>query len=366
MNTVIRCSTSLNLFSASSRSVQDWSAHARLLERGGFDLVRLDDEVDRANDGAPSATALAAVDGLLAAGTGFELALSVPLADADPQRWAEHLTRLNRLSGGRVACALEPPREQAGSVSRARSLSLPRAEVFVETLKEHGGVHAGKAIREAGHRVPVLASVQGSARDKAFAARHAQAAIVSGKDVRQLTVDIADLRLLGEEMGRGREPLASLLAVEIVTARSSEEAQVRQQRIHDQQQWLRNHANPNHGRNDATASVLRAVGTPDVVTRQLLQWVDATEAAGIHVLELPEFDLLPDFVNRVVPELQARGRYRSDRAPELWSGHRDLGQSVSTSGTTPPPIRYLLTSARRAESTPLRRARPPWVAFLRH
>jgi alkanesulfonate monooxygenase SsuD/methylene tetrahydromethanopterin reductase-like flavin-dependent oxidoreductase (luciferase family) len=367
MNTTIHCSTSLSLGDLPTDSIHDWTAVARLLERGGFDLVCVSDAVADASLPSPSADALAAVEALLSASTYLHVALRVRVAEADPQRWADYLVRLRRSHGNRFACALDLACDEPAAGSRMGRLATPRADVFLEALKEYSGVHAGKSPSAASPLpMPLLALIRGGARDKSFAARHAQAVVVAGSELRALGVDIADMGLLSEEAGRRRERPISLLTADVITAASNEEAQTKAERAREQQRWWQEHVASAH-RERGPHAALRCVGTPDVVARQLIQWVDATEARGVHLAGVSPIETLQDFVELVVPELRARDRHRLDYA----HGTRLLTDHTLPNPVAPNPPTHthpaLVPEAphRRSMAVTHHRLRSRWAAFLR-
>jgi alkanesulfonate monooxygenase SsuD/methylene tetrahydromethanopterin reductase-like flavin-dependent oxidoreductase (luciferase family) len=69
-----------------------------------------------------------------------------------------------------------------------------------------------------------------------------------------------------------------------------------------------------------------ATGTPDQIADTILEWVDAGVADGFNLMP----DVLPEgfdaFVEHVVPELQRRGRFRTEYEATTLRGHLGLAE----------------------------------------
>lgn len=68
------------------------------------------------------------------------------------------------------------------------------------------------------------------------------------------------------------------------------------------------------------------IGTPSDVADQIEAWVDGGAADGFNIMAPILPDGLQDFTDLVVPELQRRGRFRSDYAASTLRGHLGLSK----------------------------------------
>jgi len=68
------------------------------------------------------------------------------------------------------------------------------------------------------------------------------------------------------------------------------------------------------------------VGTPESIADRILHWVDHEGADGFNLMPPALPDSLDDFVDHVVPILQARGRFRSEYTHATLRGHLGLSR----------------------------------------
>ncbi len=246
-----------------------------------------------------------------------------------------------------------------GAVRRDRA-----ARVFADPAKVHRITHRGRFYEVDGYhlaepspqRTPVLFQAGSSRRGQAFAARHAECVFISSgsrEGTRQL---VAALRRQAAEAGRDPGALKIFMGVTVVVGRSEAEAR-------DKYADYARHASPGAGLAHFAAgtgvdyaafalddeitpadgskprgiesSLQRAtdgrrgttvrdllgqmtlggryatiVGDPVQVADALTGWIDDTDIDGFNLTRTVTPESYEDFIDLVVPELQARGRYK--------------------------------------------------------
>jgi FMN-dependent oxidoreductase (nitrilotriacetate monooxygenase family) len=235
------------------------------------------------------------------------------------------------------------------------------ARVFADPSKVHRVRHEGAHYKVDGYhlsepsiqRTPVLYQAGSSGRGQRFAARHAECVFISSlnKDIARSTV-----RSLREEVvraGRRAEDVKIFAGASVVTARTNREAQEKHAeyrehasreaglahfaastgvdysrfgldepirygasnaiesaaRTAQQQQWTRRELLSQFdlgGRHPAI------VGDAATVADELQGWIDDTGIDGFNLSRIVAPETHADFVDLVVPELQNRGRYKTE------------------------------------------------------
>jgi FMN-dependent oxidoreductase (nitrilotriacetate monooxygenase family) len=208
-------------------------------------------------------------------------------------------------------------------------------------------------------RTPVLFQAGSSSRGREFAARHAECVFVSGPSAKVIAPRVAAIRKAAEPFGRGRESIKIFSMMTVILGATEAEAQAKlaEQRalaspegglvlmsgwtgvdfaqfdLDDEVRHVENDAGRTAMDNITRADPSRrwtvrevgqhvalggigplVVGTPVQVADVLEAWVDETDVDGFNLA----FTLMPgsfaDIVDQLVPELQARGRYKRDYA----------------------------------------------------
>ena len=223
--------------------------------------------------------------------------------------------------------------------------------------------HVGERYRVAGphlaaptrQRTPVIFQAGSSPAGRRFAARHAEAQFVLSSTPEQTEALVADTRRLAVEAGRRADDLAFFLGLSFVVGSTEEEAlrkeaeideylsadgfllhsnlgfdpetgqpldpatplsAVRTEAGQSHLQWLREIA----GDRDPTIADLarlsarlrgRVVGTPEQIADVLADW-QQRGIDGINVMNWTIPQSYEEFVDHVVPELQARGLARTE------------------------------------------------------
>jgi long-chain alkane monooxygenase len=210
-------------------------------------------------------------------------------------------------------------------------------------------------------RTPVLYQAGTSARGVEFAAKHAECVFVNGQSKAAVRAAVADLRAAAERIGREPASLRIFSGISVVTAATERLA-------HEKLDDYRRHASPEaglahfasstgidlsrfdpdepiaHVQTESIQSAVDAisrkstsgawtvrrlleqmslggryhpvVGSPSQVADELLAWVDETGIDGFNLTRTVMPESFEDFVDLVVPELQTRGRYKTDYDPE--------------------------------------------------
>ena len=222
-------------------------------------------------------------------------------------------------------------------------------------------------------RTPVLYQAGTSSRGKAFAARHAEAVFLLPRDDQQAREEIADLRRLAVEAGRGPDHVKAFVGAEVVVAPTQAEAEDKVALLQEHRD-LEGHlvlfsgwagidlsgddtdAFLEYKAGDAMQTFERMwsegedrkkvgelvqhlsrpendnrfiAGTPEQVADRLEEFIDTTDADGINLIQHLSPGTFVDFVDLVVPELQRRGRYRTAYTPGETLRERLFGEGNS-------------------------------------
>ncbi|MGG2046917.1 LLM class flavin-dependent oxidoreductase [Burkholderia gladioli] len=247
-----------------------------------------------------------------------------------------------------------------GAVRRDRE-----ARVFADPAKVHRIRHRGRFYEVDGYhlaepspqRTPVLFQAGSSGRGQQFAARHAECVFVSSGSRAGTRKLVAELRRQAAEAGRDPAGLKIFMGVTVIVGRTEAEAR-------EKFAEYARHASPEAGlahfaagsgidysrfdlddviAPDGTkkprgieSSVQRVTdGRPDFTVRDLLGqmalggryativgdasqvadaligWIDETDIDGFNLARTVTPESYEDFIELVIPELQARGRYKT-------------------------------------------------------
>jgi FMN-dependent oxidoreductase (nitrilotriacetate monooxygenase family) len=233
---------------------------------------------------------------------------------------------------------------------------------YIEPSRVHAIAHQGEHFKVPGihlcepspQRTPVLFQAGASARGQQFAARHAECVFISGPTPSVLRRYVEGVRQASTAAGRSRDQVLIYAQALLIVAPTHAEAQARfaeYRRYVDLDAalallsgWtgidfagLDPDAPIEYVENDAGRTALAAftaadpnrrwtvreaaefvglggrgpvlVGDPVEVADQLEQWLDQTGIDGFNLTYAVQPDDLTQVVERVVPELQRRGRY---------------------------------------------------------
>lgn len=239
------------------------------------------------------------------------------------------------------------------------------AGIYADPQKVHPIQHQGKYFTVPGaaltepsaQRTPLIFQAGASSRGQAFAGRHAEAVFVGGlrPDLTRFVTD--KIREQAEAQGRHRDDIKIYAMLSVVVAETEEEAQEKYREYLsyvdleasqaiiggwsgvDLSQFDEDEA-LNYIKTDSIQSFLTPftlqskdkkwtreeiakhcalggmgdviVGSPESVADQLEEWVDEGGLDGINLAYHVSPGSFEDFVEYVVPELQKRGRYRTE------------------------------------------------------
>ena len=243
----------------------------------------------------------------------------------------------------------------------------------------HDGVHykldALHISEPSPQRTPVLYQAGSSPAGRAFAARHAECVFISGPSKKVIGPRVAAIRKLASEAGRNPAAILIFAMMTVILAPTDSEAQAKladYRRYADPEGALTlmsgwtgvdfsrfdpdqvvEHVNSEAGRT-AMENITRAdpdrrwtvrevaehvsiggigpviAGSPATVADQLEQWIDDTGVDGFNMAFAVRPETFVDIVDMLVPELQRRGRYKTEYAKgplrEKLFGRPRLGQ----------------------------------------
>lgn len=232
--------------------------------------------------------------------------------------------------------------------------------IYTDPAKVRYINHAGPRFKVAGphlcqpsrQRTPVLYQATGSHAGKEFAARHAEAVFTGGINADAVRANIADMRARLVRHGRKPTDIKFITGAGIITGRTDEQVAAKlalyqknmsvegrlahsMSRI-DYTRYPRTERladiiarkDPGHDQiaprfkpEQTVGDVLDQLGginygryfvagTPKVVADAIEKWLDEDGIDGINLVQYHSYDTARDFVEYVVPELRARGRYR--------------------------------------------------------
>jgi len=247
----------------------------------------------------------------------------------------------------------------------------------VRTVRHQGPYYQLEAIHlsePSPQRTPLLFQAGASARGLRFAARHAEALFLPNQGLQGTAQLVQQLNGSLQAQGRTRDSYRLLTSLEVVVGRDADEAR-------DKYADYARHARPQaalvqlasatgidfaryapdepirpDGLGEGIQSIVRSlaqsaghgpdgavtvrelltqmplggrispiVGSPDEVVAALLHWADHTGVDGFNLVRTVTPECFVDFIDLVVPRLQALGRYKTAYAPgtlrEKLTGH---------------------------------------------
>lgn len=270
-----------------------------------------------------------------------------------------------------------------------------KAHVYTDPDRVRPVVHQGRHYQlDAIHlcepspqRTPVLYQAGTSAKGKDFAARHAECVFVSGPSERVIAPRVADLRRLAIAQGRSSDSLRIFSLMTIVLGSTEADAQAKyadyrayareegaltlvsgwtgvdlsQLALDDEVRHVATEAGRTALENITRADPTRVwtvrevaehvaiggigpvvVGTPEQVADALEDWMAKTDVDGFNLALAIAPETFVDIVDHLVPELQRRGRYKSDYPPGtlreklFGQGPRLPANHIATSYRFPP------------------------------
>ncbi|MBB1582953.1 LLM class flavin-dependent oxidoreductase [Serratia sp. OS31] len=245
-----------------------------------------------------------------------------------------------------------------GSWEDGAVLADRQRRIYADAQKIHKVIHRGEFYQVEGYhlsspspqRTPLLFQAGSSSRGIQFAARHAECTFVNHATPAVMKAQVDKLRYAAVAAGRQRQDLKVFMGVGVIVAPTAAEAQDKYR------EYLR-YASPEAGLahfssstgidlsrfglddpiqtgpTQAIQSVTQTyrgwtrrqlleqhamggryplvVGDPQQVADALLQWIDLADIDGFNLTRIVNPGSYRDFIDLVVPELQARGRYKT-------------------------------------------------------
>jgi long-chain alkane monooxygenase len=272
--------------------------------------------------------------------------------------------------------------------------------VFTDPSKVHYIDHAGRYFRVAGphlsepspQRTPVIFLATGSPRGKLLAGQHAEAVFLASSSIEKVASDIAEIRRVAVEHGRAADDVKIFNHFRFIVGRTREEAEnkageyARYRAVENRFYGL--DLSPYHPdtplhevrlpadesgrgpgrflgqfieeragqptvrdllaviRRNGGADPFAVVGTPEEIADKMEGFVARTDLDGFNVHSNVSPESYRDFVELVVPVLQARGLFRDRYDPaETTLRERLFGAGRALLPATHPAAVYRRTSA---------------------
>lgn len=237
--------------------------------------------------------------------------------------------------------------------------------IYADPAKVHRIDYRGKYLSSSGpaladpspQRTPVLFQAGMSDRGRRFAAKHAEAVFFVARTMDGLKLSVADLRERAAEFGRGRNEVLAMVQVNIIVGETMREAE---EKLADFQKYTRpagylaheygmSNFDPlkhpremtldealeidgltrqdsgtyGHGPDATIGDLIDAAadhrlepmfvhGDPKTVADQIEEWTDEYDLDGYLLRNYVHPGTVVDFGRYLVPELQRRGRYRTE------------------------------------------------------
>ena len=247
-------------------------------------------------------------------------------------------------------------------------------DLFTDPDKVHAIDHDGPWFQVKGphmcepspQRTPVLFQAGASGRGQAFAGKHAEAVFMVSPTLRAAADDVRKLRAAAVEAGRRPGDIKVNQGVAVVVASTDEEARLKEQTLRSFASpegvlalfcgWIGidlSSLPPGQRLGDTPSKAIQGlqgffakidpdrewtlealsefmaigsimpklVGSPRTVADALEQWMDDADLDGFNIHAVTQPSGFTDFVDLVVPELQARGRMRTEYAGSTLREH---------------------------------------------
>ncbi|QOW46389.1 MULTISPECIES: LLM class flavin-dependent oxidoreductase [Acinetobacter] len=235
--------------------------------------------------------------------------------------------------------------------------------IFTDPSKVHQIQHHGKFYQSEGvfqvspspQRTPVLFQAGASPRGLAFSTRHAECVFIGGDQPEKIKQQVDKIRELTVQQGRNPEDIKIFVGITVVTAETDQLAQEKlaeyasyaspeaglahfsssvgidlskyadDEAIPYQQTNSIASVNNKFKENKITPNDLKAqhklggrypliVGSGETVAKRLIQLIDETGIDGFNLTRTVAPESHHDFIRLVIPELQQRGRFKTEYA----------------------------------------------------
>lgn len=237
-------------------------------------------------------------------------------------------------------------------------------DTFADPKKVHPINHRGEFFNVPGphlvepspQRTPVIFQAGASPKGRDFAAKHAEAVFTKNHSLEALSAYVKDIRERTVAQGRQADDIKVFPMILPIIGRTEAEAYEKYESLQNsvsyegtaallsghtgidfsqydpdqyiedleteavqgnldmytkdpQRRWTLREAIKNHGLGNGT---VKFVGTPGQIADRIEEWASVGDADGFNIAQSYSPGTFEEFVNQVVPELQARGIYRTD------------------------------------------------------
>ena len=250
-----------------------------------------------------------------------------------------------------------------GSWENGAVIKDKQNRIFTDPKKVHAIQHQGKFYQSEGvfqvspspQRTPVLFQAGASPRGLAFSTRHAECVFIGGDQPEKIKQQVDKIRELATQQGRHAEDIKIFVGITVVTAETDELANEKlaeyasyaspeaglahlsssvgidlskyadDEAIPYQQTNSIASVNNKFKENKITPNDLKAqhklggrypliVGSGETVANRLIQLIDETGIDGFNLTRTVAPESHHDFIRFVIPELQQRGRFKTEYA----------------------------------------------------
>jgi FMN-dependent oxidoreductase (nitrilotriacetate monooxygenase family) len=247
-----------------------------------------------------------------------------------------------------------------GSWENGAVLNDPQQRIYAQPEKVHKVEHKGEFYQVEGYhlcepspqRTPVLFQAGSSDRGLLFAGRHAECVFISGQNKPSTKVQVDKVRASAVEAGRNPEDIKVFMGLNVIVGDTEEAAWAKhaeylsyasaeagvahfsastgidfsQYEIDEPIQYVKSNAiqsaTKNLQNNDWTRRKLleqhalggryiTVVGSAGQVADELESWIAETGLDGFNLTRIVTPESYVDFIERVIPELQRRGSYKT-------------------------------------------------------
>ncbi|BAN49864.1 LLM class flavin-dependent oxidoreductase [Metapseudomonas resinovorans] len=247
-----------------------------------------------------------------------------------------------------------------GSWEEGAVLNDRQRRVYAQPEKVHKVIHHGEFFSVEGYhlcepspqRTPVLFQAGASSRGLRFAGEHAECVFISGNDKSATRAQVDKVRAAAQAAGRDPQAVKVFMGISVIVAPNEAEARAKHAEYlaHASAEAGVAHFSSSTGIDlsrfaldepisyaktnaiESAAAKLRdnrltrrqlleqhalggryilLVGSPTQVADELLAWIDETGLDGFNLTRIVTPESYADFIELVIPELQARGAYKT-------------------------------------------------------
>ena len=262
-----------------------------------------------------------------------------------------------------------------GALQKNKETRIYADPALIKPIDFQGQYHQFKAIgavEPSPQRTPVLFQAGGSDRGRRFAGTHAEGVYLNGTKPELVKAQVGRIRAAAAEAGRDPSSLKFFAGVSVFVDDTEALAKERYQEYkkYSSFEGLISTMSGIMGidlsrypldepiayeKNDANQSALEMftrnnqwtlrevidqkalcgtnvamIGTPGQIAEEMISWLDEADLDGFNIARIVAHETTENFIAKVIPELQTRGRYKTKYAPgtfrEKMFGHRRIAK----------------------------------------